>query len=348
MRRVNIKSLSEIYSKNGNILPNGFLNYVGNDNNVEIKKDELIPLIKLINKIENCGKVVDMNCYNNFYIGYEIPQIGKEFDLLKIMDNLIINIEYKREIENEIKIKKQLMKNRHYLKFLGREIILIGYSAREDKIYQLDGEALHEISAEKLGNILSTKGEVDITDLNVLFKVSNYLISPFNKSDQFMNSEYFLTDHQEKINKNIIEDIEEGKKIFLIQGGAGTGKTLLTYHLCKELSEIGKKVAIIHCGALNQGQLLLNEKYNWNIFSVKYYGMVTDQDFDVIIIDEIQRINARQFKDLLNNYILPKQKILIASGDKKQILGNSEGEIIQDLENSSAEKYNLTKKIRTN
>lgn len=32
-----------------------------------------------------------------------------------------------------------------------------------------------------------------------------------------------------------MEDIKKGRKLFLIQGDAGTGKTLLTYHLAKEL-----------------------------------------------------------------------------------------------------------------
>lgn len=35
--------------------------------------------------------------YNNFYFSYSIPQIGKEFDLLRINDEQVINIELKSE-----------------------------------------------------------------------------------------------------------------------------------------------------------------------------------------------------------------------------------------------------------
>lgn len=70
-------------------------------------------------------------------------------------------------------------------------------------------------------------------DLNNIFKASNYLISPFNKTEQFMKDQYFLTSHQEEIMNEIMSNIKNGNKFFLIQGDAGTGKTLLTYHLAK-------------------------------------------------------------------------------------------------------------------
>lgn len=52
----------------------------------------------------------------------------------------------------------------------------------------------------------------------------------------------------------IISDIRDGNKFFLIQGDAGTGKTLLTYHLAKELKRKNNNVALIHCAQINNGQ----------------------------------------------------------------------------------------------
>ena len=55
---------------------------------------------------------------NNFYYSYTIPHIGKEFDLLKINDDKIINIELKSENVGLERIKSQLLRNYNYLKYL--------------------------------------------------------------------------------------------------------------------------------------------------------------------------------------------------------------------------------------
>ncbi len=74
------------------------------------------------------------------------------------------------------------------------------------------------------------------------------MISPFNTTNKFIEGKYFLTKHQEIIKNEIIKAIETNnqKKIFSISGTAGTGKTLLTYDIAKELHNIGKDVTIIH------------------------------------------------------------------------------------------------------
>ena len=60
-----------------------------------IKDYELNGIESFVNellKIKNSITIV-----NNYYLGYSIPQIGKEFDLLRFGDNYIINIEIKTE-----------------------------------------------------------------------------------------------------------------------------------------------------------------------------------------------------------------------------------------------------------
>ena len=52
---------------------------------------------------------------DGFFFGYKIPQIGKEFDLLKITDNACLNIELKSQDVSESKIQEQLKKNEYYL-----------------------------------------------------------------------------------------------------------------------------------------------------------------------------------------------------------------------------------------
>lgn len=46
----------------------------------------------------------DYHCVENFYLNYKIPQINKEFDLLRIGETSIINIELKSKNIEEGKI----------------------------------------------------------------------------------------------------------------------------------------------------------------------------------------------------------------------------------------------------
>ena len=347
MKSINLKSLVNIYLANNREIPKEYQQFIGDDYSLSIKKNEIEPLVQLVENIEKIDIQGNMNKYNHFYIGYQIPQIGKEFDLLRLDEQNILNIEYKREINDLEKIKKQLIRNRYYLSFLNRNSILIGYIQDIDKLYLLKNEDLEEISYIKLLEILNNNLTCQDINLNNVFKASNYLISPFNKTNEFMNNQYFLTKQQEEIKNKIIEDMQSGEKNFLIQGDAGTGKTLLIYDLAKQLYKNNKKVAIIHCGLLNQGHGELISKYNWNIYSIREYFIVTNNNFDVVFIDEIQRINVNQFEQIMN-YSKKNNSIIICSGDKKQILKASEGGILEKLEKQTLNKYTLSKKIRTN
>lgn len=64
---------------------------------------------------------------NNFYYSYTIPHIGKEFDLLKISDEKILNIELKSENVGLDRIKIQLLRNYNYLKYLSKQMYLFTF-----------------------------------------------------------------------------------------------------------------------------------------------------------------------------------------------------------------------------
>ena len=53
--------------------------------------------------------------------------------------------------------------------------------------------------------------------------------------EEFINEEYFLTQEQEDHFLQIQKEIKQGNKKFLILGVAGSGKTLLTYHIASKL-----------------------------------------------------------------------------------------------------------------
>ena len=111
-----------------------------------------------------------------------------------------------------------------------------------------------KIKVEFVANTLKDQ-TVDYTiDPDKEFIPSNYLISPFNSTEQFIAGEYFLTSAQQKIKDEIKRELTLCPFMFFcISANAGTGKTLLTYDIAKEQIAAGKKVKIIHCGILNKG-----------------------------------------------------------------------------------------------
>lgn len=346
MKTINLKSLIEIYDKNGGInVPLTYMNYLGS----RIKDSELDPLKALIAILESSDTTLTLKDFNSFYIGYEIPQINKEFDLLRISESIVLNIEYKRQFT--AKIKKQLLRNNYYLKFLNREMKLFTYVEKENKLYKLDkNNELIQADYQELIEIIKNQRKNDENffedNLNHLFKPSNYLISPFGKTAEFINGEYFLTKEQEEVERDLINETKNGGKHFLITGQAGSGKTLLTYHLARVYREAGFEVGLIHVGNLNDGHKSLNEQFEWNIQPIKYWvNLFSSNSLAVLIIDEIQRMNNKaQFEQIIKK-VAENNTILIMSGDKRQTLANNEGWAI-DLDN--VKKFNLNNRIRTN
>lgn len=353
LKPINLLSFVEIFENNNNTIPTYFSSYIGKKYNLEIKNEELYPLIDLVNKHLNNKKYIHF--LNSFYIGYKIPQIGKEFDLLRISTTIILNIEFKRTFSDIKKVERQFIKNNYYLKFLGKEVYCFTYNQSADKLYKYNDERkIVEASFTELYRILNKQIETEIVyeqDLNDLFKPSNYLISPFNKVEEFINEEYFLTQEQEDHFLQIQKEIKQGNKKFLILGAAGSGKTLLTYHIASKLIQEKLDVAIIHCAQLNQGQEKLVKNFGWKIVAAKEWQKVFEPGCpDILIIDEAQRIYEHQFNEIIENYVKPKNIILLLSGDIKQILLETEGRIMQNYIDKKTDfiTHQLNSKVRTN
>lgn len=96
-----------------------------------------------------------------------------------------------------------------------------------------------------------------------LFKPSTYLVSPFNSTTKFINGEYFLTDHQNSIKKDIINLFTSSSAEFVsVIGNPGTGKTLLTYDIANHYINNKLKVLVVHCVKLNNGHSTLAWTYH--------------------------------------------------------------------------------------
>lgn len=350
MKAINLISL--INAKN-NLSEEVLKSYLNQFEMKDLKEKEFETLESLVNEINKIKKkpICNMKILEQYYVGYTISQISKEFDLLRIGKDSILNIELK-SASNYEKIKKQLIQNKYYLSFLKKDLFCFTYVLKENKLFYLNmNDEIEEISINFLIEKLGEQELIEIEDINNLFDPCNYLVSPFNSTEEFISGKYFLTDHQINIKKDILKLIEEPNfKFIAIEGVAGTGKTLLTYDIAKDLKNNFKKVIIFHCGKINDGQIKLIEIYNWNISSIKDYRAYNVKNYDLVIIDEVQRIHQEQLDSLIDDIKESNGKCIFSFDGlqcliKKEI-DNNIPKYIKDkvLPNH----FELTEKIRTN
>lgn len=313
------------------------------------KENELEDISSFVRQLRAASDVIVI--LDKFYIGYTISQISKEFDLLRFSDKTIINIELKTKNTGN-KIKQQLIKNKYYLSFLQKEIFSFTYISEENKLLYFDENSnLIDCDFLFLAEKLKEQKLINIENIDKLFNPSNYLVSPFNSTDAFINNKYFLTDQQINIKKDILKLFSSTKTRFIaIEGSAGTGKTLLTYDIAKEYITKSKNVLIFHCGSLNAGHYKLKRTYSYSIDPIKYVEDYNFQNYDLIIVDEVQRIYPDQLDYLISNIQKTNTKCIF-SYDSQQCLSKWEIErnIPQHIKLKASPKYfKLTEKIRTN
>lgn len=323
-----------------------------------LKPHEVLGLKSMCQELDNHSCSIRM--LDGFYISYRIPQINEEFDLLRFGKDSIINIEQKSYLDDEVKIDKickQMNRKYYYLHCVSSNIQIFTY-VLNDGFYQLD---LDSFTPKKITTdvvVSSIKNcKVDYTvNPDRLFIPSKYLISPFNYTKKFINNEYFLTESQSCVKKEILKELSDTPFMFFtLSANAGTGKTLLAYNIAKEFIDADKKIMIVHCGKLNSGHEKLKSDFRWDIKPISDipksdYKSIDDYDF--IIVDEAQRINKNQLESIIMK-ALDKSIPILFSYDTKQFL--KEGETT-DIARYVEEKYplihlsrkNLKNKIRTN
>ena len=103
MRNINILSIIEAYRKLSNTLFQKLMNSYGITSG--IKNYELNGIESFVDELLKANN--NISIVNRYYLGYSIPQIGKEFDLLRFGHNYIINIEIKTESSIEKILKMQ-------------------------------------------------------------------------------------------------------------------------------------------------------------------------------------------------------------------------------------------------
>jgi hypothetical protein len=344
MKEANIISIITAYNKLSSELFDFYLKH----HSIVMKTMEIIDLEGFVDGLREVSD--DADIFDGYFIGYSIPQIGKEFDLLRIGTKNVVNIELKQTSTGD-KIKKQLERNRYYLSFLNKNVFNFTFVRDEGKLYTLDdNQCLIETDFDQLFDILVIEKVKKIKDINSLFNPSNYLVSPFNSTEKFIEDKYFLTQQQEQIKKKIEKLLELPKfTILSIKGSAGTGKTLLTYDIAKEFIQ-NNSVLIIHCGQLNEGHLKLRNNFDWNIIPIRDISIQNLDKYSLIVIDEAQRIYPSQLIDIIE--MIKKNSLkCVFSYDGEQCLRS--WEIKNNIEKKIEENvtfpaFRLTNTIRTN
>lgn len=345
MKQINLLSLTQAHNSLRTDIYAEFAKF----HSVEIKSSEVGDLNCLVQTL--LSEQPKREIFDGYYVGYKIPQIGKEFDLLRFGTNYNVNIEVKSNCDEE-KMRRQLLRNKYYLGYLGTPLHNISFSSLNRQFYCLrtDG-TLDRCDLEEIVEVLSEQ-EVEVSkSIGDRFQPSNYLVSPFNSPEKFLSREYFLTSQQENVKSQAMQRLVlGGPATFLsLTGSAGTGKTLLAYDIAAELIRFGRSPLVVHCGNLNNGQSQLISA-GWPIIPVKGLRHCDLTRFDAILIDEAQRIRPHQFSSVVAHVQATSGKCIF-SFDRSQTLADYEtrNNVSAQIEGiPGIVSYALSEKIRTN
>lgn len=314
-------------------------------------------------EIDGLRQLADMLCTHQedydkmcFFYSFQIPKLGKEFDLLQISTDKVLNIELKSQIVSDEKIKKQLILNKQYLALLGKDVYSFTYISEANRLVRLThGGRLVEASPEELRQLLHNSEECVLDDVEGLFGEEKYLISPLTDPDRFLRKDYFLTSQQRDIRNKIVKQIEEGRKKgepFRVQGFTGlpgTGKTLLLYDLALHFSE-KQKVFIVHFGAFIEEMKRLDDILKRIDFVSAEELFARSDDCALICVDEGHRMTA-DFWTHLQAYAKEKKiPVVISYDDESAICPDEREHKVNEVFEAvpGYVKYELTNRIRTN
>ena len=316
---------------------------------LKIREWELESMKSLVRRLEaHMDNVYSLR----FFYSYQIPRLGKEFDLLQIKEDQIINIELKSGVVSDEAIRKQLMQNRYYLSVLGCAIQSYTYISSQDRLVRLTNHD-HIVDADwkDLCRALQKESDDYRGDIDDLFQAELYLISPVSEPARFLKKEYFLTSQQRDIQRQILKKLRIGRYgYFCFTGLPGTGKTLLLYDIAMKLSR-RQQVLIIHCGNAGSEWKILHERLRRIDFLAddQLTEEVSLEAYSAVLVDETHLLSAEKLQILLKQY--NGHFPLIFSSDSEDAicpdeLGTDTIKLIENL--PEIHMFHLTNRIRTN
>lgn len=315
---------------------------------LKIREWELDSMKALVRQLEM--RLPDVYALRFFY-SFQIPRLGKEFDLLQIKDDQIVNVELKSGIVSDEAVRKQLLQNRYYLSVQGKTIQSYTYISSQNRLVRLSNhDHIVEADWEQLCTVLQRQSKDYEGDIEDLFQAEMYLFSPLTEPERFLNKEYFLTSQQKDIERRILDKIRKVKYgYFWFSGLPGTGKTLLLYDIAMRLSA-HQKVCIIHCGEAGKEWKVLHDR----LLRIAFFtdSQLEEQsdlnEYSAILVDEAHLLTEEKLHVILE---LSEKHPVIFSSDDEDMISDEEMDrtMIHEIEHlPDIQSFHLTNRIRTN
>lgn len=286
-----------------------------------------------------------------FFYSFQVPRLGKEFDLLQIKDDQIVNIELKSGKVSDEAVRKQLLQNRYYLSVQGKMIQSYTYISSQERLVRLNNhDHIVEADWDQLCLALQRQSKDYEGDIEDLFQAEMYLFSPVTEPERFLNKEYFLTSQQKDIERRILDKIRKVKYgYFWFSGLPGTGKTLLLYDIAMKLS-VHQKVCMIHCGETGKEWKILHDRLLRIAFlSDSQLEEGPDlKEYRAILVDEAHLLTEEKLHVILE---LSEKHPVIFSSDDEDMISDEEMDrtMIREIEHlPDIQSFHLTNRIRTN
>ena len=286
-----------------------------------------------------------------FFYSFQVPRLGKEFDLLQIKDDQIVNIELKSGKVSDEAVRKQLLQNRYYLSVQGKMIQSYTYISSQERLVRLNNhDHIVEADWDQLCLALQRQSKDYEGDIEDLFQAEMYLFSPVTEPERFLNKEYFLTSQQKDIERRILDKIQKVKYgYFWFSGLPGTGKTLLLYDIAMKLS-VHQKVCMIHCGETGKEWKILHDRLLRIAFlSDSQLEECPDlKEYSAILVDEAHLLSVKELHRILE---LSEKHPVIFSSDDEDMISDEEMDrtMIREIEHlPDIQSFHLTNRIRTN
>lgn len=248
---------------------------------------------------------------------------------------------------------------------LGRTIHSYTYISSQNRLVRLTNhDHIAEADWDELCRLLKRESLDYDGNIEALFRVELYLISPLREPERFLQKEYFLTAQQRDIERQILKEIRtKHSGYYWFSGLPGTGKTLLLYDLAMKLS-VRQRVCMIHCGESGNDWRLLHKRLRrieflsagqLSLQTVKQTitkNVCTEEPSDIflesysaILVDEAHLLSMEQLKILEER---KKQIPVIFSSDTEDMISPEEldREIPQRLAGlPDVQSFHLTNRI---
>jgi len=188
---------------------------------------------------------------------------------------------------------------------------------------------------------------------NIMYRIDNGKIKPSKSLADSVhkmlkgNQEFIMIDDQKIVYETALslagKSTETNKHVYIVEGGPGTGKSVVAINLLVKLLDMGLNARYVSKNAAprNVYEAKLTESFKKSEISNLFSGSGTftasmKNDFDVLIVDEAHRLNAKsgifkskgenQIKEIINAaknsifFIDEDQKVTLQDiGDKEEI-----------------------------